>query len=301
MDTRRRLTRIAVAQHGLVTADQALKAGLTRHQIGWLTRSGGWKAVRPGVYALVGVPPTWVQTVAAAVLAAGPEAWASHGTAAALWAMPGVDSRRIEVLTPPGRRVGLSGLIGHRSSALYTRDLTVRQRVRVTTPERTLVDLSARLGPDHLGCVLDDGLRRRLMRLDRLGARVGRLACGPGRRPATVHALLAERLPGYDPGDSDLETSVLRTLIAAGLPPPVQQHRVRLGGRSVKIDFAYPDVQVAIELDSWEFHHTRVSFDDGRVRANLLVAAGWTLLRFTSRSSVDEIVGCVSAAREVAA
>jgi len=301
MDTRRRLTQIAVAQHGLVTADQARAAGLTRQQIRWLTRSGAWKAIRPKVYALVGVPPTWVQAVAAAVLAVGPEAWASHATAAALWAMPRIEPYAIEVVTPLGRRVGLPGVTGHRSSALFTKDLSAHRRVPVTTPERTLVDLSARMAPDQLGTILDDGLRRRLIRLDRVGACVGRLACAPGRSPATVHALLAERLPGYDPGDSDLETQVLRILVTAGLPPPVQQHRVRLGNRSVKIDLAYPELLVAIELDGWEFHGNRTAFDQDRARANLLVAAGWTLLRFTSRSPAEEIVSCVLAARRAAA
>ncbi len=144
MDIRRRLTRIAVNQHGLVTADQARTAGLSNQQIRWLTRSGEWKAARLGVYARVGLPATWVQTVGVAVLAAGPEAWASHATAAALWAMPAVESPRIDVVTPPGRKVGLKGMKGHRSSALFTEDLTMHHRIALTTPERTLVDLSAR-------------------------------------------------------------------------------------------------------------------------------------------------------------
>lgn len=108
--------------------------------------------------------------------------------------------------------------------------------------------------------------------------------------------LLAERLPGYDPGDSDLETRVLCLLVSSGFPPPVQQHRLRLGGRTFKIDLAYPARRLAIELDGWEHHRTRTAFDDDRSRANLLVADGWSLVRFTSRSTDDEIVGCIRAA-----
>jgi very-short-patch-repair endonuclease len=144
--------------------------------------------------------------------------------------------------------------------------------------------------------VLDDALRRRLIRLDRLRSCLGRLAKAPGRRTAVVQDLLAARLPGYDPGDSDLETTVLRLLVASGLPAPVQQHRVRIAGRTFRIDLAYPDRRVAIELDGWEFHKTRTAFDSDRSRANLLVAAGWTLVRFTSRSAETEIVACVTAA-----
>jgi len=298
VDAHRRLTQIAVAQHGLVTADQARRAGLNAQKVRWLLRSGRWTAVRPKVYALVGVPPTMTQAVAAAVYAAGPMAWASHATAGTLWGMPGVEPTNIEILTPPERKIGLPGVRGHRSAALFSKDLTTLKRIPATAPERTLVDLSARYDEGALGRILDDGLRRRVIRLDRLRACVGRLAGAPGRSPSAIQALLSERLPGYDPGDSDLETRVLRLLLANGFPPPVQQHRLRLGGRTIRIDLAYPDVMVAIELDGWEHHRTRTAFDDDRARANLLVANGWSLVRFTSRSTDNEIIRCVGAARE---
>ncbi len=113
-----------------------------------------------------------------------------------------------------------------------------------------------------------------------------------------IQALLAERAPGYDPGDSDLETRVLRALVNNGLPAPVQQYRIRASSRTVRLDLAYPELRLGIELDGWEFHRTRSAFDDDRARANLLVADGWSLVRFTSRSSDDDIVDCVRKARE---
>ena len=210
----------------------------------------------------------------------------------------GAGADEIEMVAPPNRRVGLAGVRGHRSSALFTADLTLYRRIPVTTPERTPVDLSGRLAPPSLGCMLDDALRRRLIRLDRVRTCVARLAGSPGRRPAVVQSLLAERLPGYEPGGSDIETRALRLLVAHGFPPPVQQYRVRIGGRTFKIDLAYQVRRLAIELDGWEHHRTRTAFDDDRYRANLLVADGWWLVRFTSRSSDAEILRCVGAARD---
>ena len=55
-----------------------------------------------------------------------------------------------------------------------------------------------------------------------------------------VHAVLGARIPGYDPGDSDLETRALRALIAAGLPPPKQQHRMVLRARRAHRPRAIP-------------------------------------------------------------
>jgi hypothetical protein len=247
------------------------------------------------VYAVGGAPPTWFQAVAAAVLSSGPQTWVSHETAGALWSLPGVTDDAIHVVTGLARQVRMAGVRGHRSGAVFSADVTTRNRIPVTTPSRTLVDLSARLSSRALAAAIDDALRRRVMTLGALRRCVARLAGAPGRRPTVLHELLADRVPGYDPGDSDLETRVLRAVVAHGFPPPVQQHRVRLGGRSLRVDLAYPALRLAIELDGWEFHRTRTAFDDDRSRANLLVAHGWAVVRFTSRSTDDEIVGCLRA------
>ncbi|MDQ4038770.1 MAG: hypothetical protein M3313_10600 [Actinomycetota bacterium] len=278
-----------------MTLQHALAAGLSVGQVRHKTSSGEWSVVRPRVYAVGGVLPTWVQAVAAAGMSLQPRAWLSHATAGQLWGFPGVEGDQIDVLVDLDRRVRMVGIRGHRSSALFSVDLTRHLRIPVTSPERTLVDLSAIVAASSLGRILDDGIPRRLIHLGRLRTCVGRLAKAPGRRPSAVHNLLTERLPGYDPGDSDLETRVLRVLHDAGLPIPVQQHRITAAGRSFRIDLAYPAIKVAIELDGWDWHRTRSAFDSDRARANSLVLDGWTLLRFTSRSSDVEIIRTVTA------
>lgn len=296
MDVRRELNRIAVTQHSLITLDQALHAGLSTGQIRHKVRSGEWVVARPRVYAVAGSPATWAQAVAATAFCLQPRAWVSHETAGRMWGFVVPEREGLDVLVDLERRVKLAGVRSHRSGAVFTADLSRHLHIPVTTPERTLVDLSASVSAAKLAKLVDDGLRRRLVRLDRLSTCVARLPKSPGRRPAIVQELLVERLPGYDPGDSNLETRVLRALVAAGLVAPVQQHRVRLGKRTFRIDLAYPVAKLAIELDGWEFHSSRTAFDDDRARANALVAAGWTLLRFTSRSTDAEIVACVRAA-----
>ena len=302
VNTRLGPNQIARRQHALVTHEQALAAGLSHSQIRRRNRSGEWSVARPHVYAVHGAPPTWLQAVAAVALSAQPGAWISHHTAAALWAIQGArEEDVIHVVTGLERRVRMEGVQGHRSGALFSADLTRRHGIPATNAARSLVDLSGALSPRQLGVALDDALRRRILTLDSLSRCVARLAEAPGRRPALLHELLAERMPGFDPGDSDLETSVLRLLVANGFPPPVQQFRVRMGTRTFRIDLAYPAVRLAIELDGWDFHRTRTAFDDDRTRANLLVANGWTLVRFTSRSTADEILGCVRACGQLGA
>jgi hypothetical protein len=103
---------------------------------------------------------------------------------------------------------------------------------------------------------------------------------------------------GSERGESPPEGRLVRLLVDAGLPHPVQQHAVRLGRRTIRIDLAYPDASVAIEYDGWEFHSTRTAFDGDRARANELVLLGWNLLRFTSASSDAAIVDTVRTALE---
>jgi very-short-patch-repair endonuclease len=60
------------------------------------------------------------------------------------------------------------------------------------------------------------------------------------------------------------------------------------------IDLAYPELKLAIEADGWDAHRSRTAFDSDRARENDLVALGWRVLRFTSRSEPGEIARVVA-------
>jgi len=281
-------------QHGLITVAQSMAVGLTEDQVRDLYRRGVWAMEREGVYAPAGAPPTAERAILAAVLAADGPAWGSHETSGWLWWPARIQQPdMIELLRPLGRHVRMEGVRGHRSGALFSADLTKTRRIPVTTPERTAVELSGRLSAPQLGRLVDDGLRRRILTLPRLRSCAARLDTAPGRRLSVVHAVLGERLPGYDPGDSDLETRVLRMIVGAGLPPPVQQHRVRIRGKTFKLDLAYPDLLSGFEIDSWKYHGQRSPFTDDRTRRNLLELAGWSVYQFTDSHSDAHILDVV--------
>lgn len=52
-------------------------------------------------------------------------------------------------------------------------------------------------------------------------------------------------------------------------------------GEVFVVDIAFPDQRLVIELDGWEFHRSRVAFDEDRRRTALLVADGWRVIRLT--------------------
>lgn len=290
------LEKAAARRHALLTRQQCDEAGLTARQIKWLLTSERWRRVHYDVFAVAGAPATWQQTVMAAVLAAGRDAVASHTTAAVVWRAPNVGRERTEVTTNRPRNARIAGVRVHRTVAFLSEEHTVLGGIPVTTVARTLLDLSARLSVAQLGVITDDALRRGTMTLRELQRCVAGLPGAPGRRPSRIRAVLVQRLEGYEPGDSALELRVLRAIVAAGLPEPIQQHGVTVRSRRYRIDLAYPEHRLAIEVDGFEPHRHRSAFDRDRARANDLVVDGWTILRFTSESTDAEIAASVGAA-----
>jgi len=280
-----RLNELARAQHGLLTKAQVLHHGGSDQRIRTLVSSGAWERERRGVFVAGAAPATWERQALAACLAAGPGALVSLRSAARLWDL--VDRcGRLQLTVADDRRVRLAGVEVHRSALLPPMDQATAMGVPVTSFARTVVDLADSQDADVLGRWVDAGLRARTVDLLELRSCVARLA-GPGRAGLdTIRAVLAKRLPGYDPGDSNLEVRALTILAAAGLPAPAQQFRVqRPSGKPAFIDLAYPTHRVGIELDGWEHHGLRTAFDDDRDRRNDLTLLGWQIFNFTSTTT----------------
>ncbi|MGH9189473.1 MAG: DUF559 domain-containing protein [Acidimicrobiales bacterium] len=291
------LAAIGATQLGLVTRAQA-RDHLSRKELESRLATGRLEVLRRGVYRFAGAPATPWQPLLAACLAAGPAAVASCHSAAELWALPGVVADRLEITVPAPMWLRLPGVRGHQSTLLPTAHCTVRNDVPVTTPARTLIDLSRTgLEVGLVGRLVDDCLRRRLLVLDDLRDAYELLAA-PGRRSLPIiRTVLESRGLGFQPGDSEPELRVWRWLVDAGLPAPVLQHQVPAGGTVYVIDLAYPDLQVGVEYDGWAWHGGRSAFDHDARRSNALAAAGWTLVRVTSATTPADLVASVRALR----
>jgi very-short-patch-repair endonuclease len=272
------LVALAVDQHGIVTRSQALSAGLSDDAISTRLRSGWLRARHPGVYAVGGAPDTWHQRVLGACYAAGGLAAGSHRTAAVVWGLlDGDDPVEISVRRPKGPRP--AGTLWHRSRDLVPEHTTVREGVPVTNPLRTLVDLGAVEPWWVVEDALDRGLAQRLFSVAAVEwfrnevARPGRRGCGVLRK------VLDERALGTARPDGLLEPRMARLLKAHGLPPAVFQHLVAEAG--ARVDFAYPELRIAIEVDGYSVHGTPKAMAADFERQNRLIAAGWVVLRFT--------------------
>ena len=274
---------------GLIPKFIAERGGLGRGAMDWRRRTGRYRPIRPGVVAVAGAPPTWRQMVRATSIAAGEGVLVSHATACRLLGGPVDDNGWIELSGPLGRWVRLDGVVGHRTGTLEVGDAVVVDGIGCTSPLRTVIDLSGSLDAKALGKVVDHFLRSRQLGLEALRQRVDRTRPAPGRSVKKLRQVLAERIAGYDPGESELEARIARVIDRAGLPRPKQQHRVQIEGQRYRIDFAWPDRKVYLEGNGFGFHRLSTDLHRDAVRQNELVLGGWTPIEITWRMSDSTI------------
>ncbi|MGH2831058.1 MAG: DUF559 domain-containing protein [Actinomycetota bacterium] len=279
----RLLSRVAAARYGVFTREEALREGATRNVIQRRLRDGRWERIQHGVYRLAGVPQSWRQSLAAACLAAGEGAVSSHRAAGQLWDSAEVPRGFIEISIPRTRGVRPAGATVHRVSDLSPHDVVVKDAIPVTTPARTLIDLAGVLSRDEMEEALDDALRRGLVSLGWLRWRIESLR-RPGRPGIAEITALCEARSGHAALESVLETRLLRLIVRARLPHPVPQYVVRDRGRFVaRVDFAYPEQQLAIEADGYKWHSHRRRWERDVTRGNALLRLGWRVVRVTAR------------------
>lgn len=277
-------------QHGLITHGQATGKNATPKQIRTRLRTGRWVRVSRTVYRLAGVAVTWQQKLLA-VLLASPRTTASHRSAGVIWELDGIKQTFPEVAVAPGRPVrGVRARV--HQIALDAGETTEKDGFRVTTPLRTLMDLSVSVSAAKLERAIDDALRRKLVTHNDLQQATFAMAGRPG--VTRWRAAVADVLPDTEKHQSRRETLLARTLRRAKLPLPDAQAEVRLRGRIFHIDFAYVDRRIAIEYDGYLSHTGRDAFESDAARFNALQAAGWRIVRITSAEMRRSGAGAVA-------
>lgn len=83
-----------------------------------------------------------------------------------------------------------------------------------------------------------------------------------------------------DGAAAESERLAHRLLRAHGISGWVPNLNVVVGGRRFKLDIAFAQQRLAIEIDGFDYHR-RDRFQQDRTRQNALINAGWTVLRFT--------------------
>jgi very-short-patch-repair endonuclease len=286
----------AASQHGLLTRAQLDAAGINGCARARLCTSGRLTRRLPGVYALVGEaqPPRWQAAMAASLWR--PEGAVSHRTSAEVWALDGLRAQApvdLVLAGQSGRRV--KGLRLHRCQVLPAADVTIRHGVRVTSPERTLLDLAAVVDAEALAIALESAWRRGLVNLQRLWRR--RLAPGGYEAPGKplLRAQVKDCLERDKPFASALEVQMWRALKASRLKGFVPLYPWRDDhGHPLEIDFAHPEARVAVETRGWRYHGGSQGHHRNAVRTSRLTAAGWAVMPVSWQMMQHDPAGVVA-------
>lgn len=279
-------------QLGLVTSAQLAEIGLSDDQVWRRTQSGLLERRQPHVFALAGAPRTWEQDVMAACLSAGPGTAASHRSAARLL---GVDLRLdvpVEITSTRPQALKLNDVVTHRSTDLVPEHCREISGILVTNEHRLLVDLGGVVPWWVVSRALETLVAQRRVTPKSVERFLGDIARRGRNGVGVLREVLERRALGVEVSDSGLEVLFAGICQAAGLPAPDFQYAIRLDGRWRRIDFCYPELLIAIEIDGYEAHTRFDVFDDDRVRGNELELRGWLVLRFT-RMQIEQREGYV--------
>lgn len=262
------LNEFVIRHDGVVSARQA-RGFLSTSAIGRRLSSGVWTAVTPGVYLVAGHQRSARAQARIAALSVGDDA--VLGGEAAAWWLDIVDKpprKHLVYTATRGRYARASSTTVVRQRHLDPHDISVVDDLPVTAREASVLDAALTLGIS----VVDSALLRGFVTLPGLEAAHQRY---PGRQGiANINRFLALLRSG---ARSEAERVVVRMFRRAHVTGWIANHPV--GG--YLIDFAFPDINLAIEIDGFGWHRDVGAFQHDRTRRNALVAAGWTVLNYT--------------------
>lgn len=268
----------AARHHGLVRVDLAKSHGVTRERLDRLRARGFLTFEGHNVYRVAGSQATWRQQVLRGVWATGSTGFASHRTAAAVWGL--CTGRGIEVLVPKGSGARPPGVKVHETRHLMGVDVDEHDGIKVTSIERTLVDLAAVVRMGRLARLLDEAHERELTTYRHVARRLTRMPTRGRKGTVVLRVLLEERIGTPAEAKNTFEEILLGILHRSDLPSPVRQQRVDAGDERYYLDFAWPEHMVAVECDGLESHGSPAAMAYDLHRQNAIIEMGWNLRRF---------------------
>jgi hypothetical protein len=279
------MARLAARAHGVVTRAELLGAGLSSSGIDRRVEKGLLIPQYPGVYRVGHAAPSTDASYMAAVKACGEGAVLGGRAAAYLHGLVKGKPPRPEVFAPTERRV--KGIRTRRA----TRQTTKFRGIPVTTVPETLVDLAAALGDEDLARACHEaGVRYRTT--------PRQVEAALRRRP---NARGARKLRAVMSGDTPVTLSVMERMFfdvwrPTGLPLP-EANRVASGRR---VDLRWPG-KLTAELDSYRFHNSRHSWEQGQQRQREARARGEEFRRYSWTDVTDEADAMVAEVRRLLA
>jgi Transcriptional regulator, AbiEi antitoxin len=263
-----RLLLLAGMQAHVVTRDQALGHGLSRHSLARLVGSGAWRRLAPGVFLTVPLEPPWDSLAWAGVLLGGQFARLGPESSGFMHHLLPVAPEPVDVLVPRERRVDVAGpwRFIRETAGVRTRR-SVGDPPRLTVESAVLDVTDVRAAGEVVGLVTT-AVQRRLTTVYRLRQELTQRA--RHRHRALLEDLLADVEAGVD---SPLELRYLRDVEQPhGLPKGWRQQS--RSGLPYQTDVDYDEYGLIVELDGRAGHEGIGRFRDmDRDNRHTLVSA----------------------------
>jgi hypothetical protein len=280
----RTLFTLAAAQHGLLTFADLAAAEVTRAQRRTLLGSGTLERIGQRTLRMGGSPATERQRAMAAALDTG--GWLSHRSSA--WLL--LDAGRFPLGEPPevtvrGGRVSYRGdlAVVHTTTNLPADDILVVDGIPTVSAARTVLGLAAvvgEIGEATLRAAVDDAVRRGIASDRWLWWRLEQLRCRGRDGVAAMEAVLSHRA-GDRATEGWLEATFIEILEEFEVPLPICQRRIARSGAFVaRVDFAYVDAPLVIEVLGFTHHSSEQQLAADAARRNALQVEGRVVLEF---------------------
>jgi len=298
------INEVAARQHGLVTRSDLERLGIGRDGRRAAVATGALVPLGRRTFTAGGAPPTDRQRVLAACLDTG--GVACRGTAAWLHGIegfdPGAPPNVVVAKATSDYRLPIADV--HASTWLPVDDVLRIDGIPCLSVARTLFSLAAAVPSVHLDAVVDAvdvAVRDGKASDPWLWWLLERIRCR-GRNGVTVFEDLLVERAGGKVTESWLEREFLKVLAAAGLRLPRCQRRIQRRGAFVaRVDFAYDDLGIVIEVSGHTRHSTRRQQAADARRRNELALAGFLVVEFTYDDLVSDPAYVVARMLEILA
>jgi hypothetical protein len=267
------LNRLAYAQSGVVSRQQAHGQGVTDRVIERLIDEDRWRLLARGIYLMVPAEPSWDGLCWAGLLIGGEGARLGPQASGHLHQLLPVAPQPVDILVPTGRSHRVEGpwqfsreRVGVRSAR------TVGCPPRLTVSD-TVLDLCAAGSETEVVGLLTKAIQLRITTPQRLLGVMANRARQRHRR--LIHTILGDVAEG---AESPIELRYLNDVERAHQLPEGRRQRSRLG-LPYRSDVEYDAFQLLVELDGRLGHEGTGRFRDLE-RDNRFAVLAWLTLRY---------------------
>jgi very-short-patch-repair endonuclease len=292
----RKVIELARRNGGVISTHEALALGMSSTTLARRVDDGVFVRISRGMLALPGTATRPDLALRAAQRALG--AVVSHESAARLHGFQPIHPGPPTVTVSHRGTHAFPGVIVHQATDLLDPHIETIKGLRVTTPERTIIDLAKVVTPKRLERLLDSALAGGKVELDGLALQFTTLTRKGKKGMVALRNVLSQRVGDDSVSETELERMLLQLLTGAGLPAPVRQfHAPWLQPINGRVDLAYPNKRIVIEGDGRRWHALFDAFETDRRRDNAAQLAGWMVLRFSWRMIANEPTSVVDIVR----